>query len=172
MKSLHVKLSDEEEAILQEKAALAGCTVSDLVRDNLFRDVEQIVALRPATGAQVAELERRIAALAGTLQSLADWSQNFSELMEKTGDFSRLLGSRMENAEAEIHALSENVVRLVDLQEEERRAPFGMQRTFFQVATLAGFTLATGTFSNDPEAWRPFKEDARRRAFQREGDQP
>ena len=171
MKSLHVKLSDEEEAILQEKAALAGCTVSDLVRDKLFRDEEHIVALRPATGAQVAELERRISALTGTLQSLADWSENCSALTEKSLAISELLGARMENAEAEIHSLSENVVRLVELQEEERRTPFGMHRTFFQVATMAGFTLASGTFSNDPEAWRPFKEDARRRAFKKEGDQ-
>jgi uncharacterized protein (DUF1778 family) len=170
MKSLHVKLSDEEEAILQEKAALAGRTVSDLVRDNLFRDVEQIAGLKPATGTQVVELEQRINALAGTLQRLVDWSENFSVLTEKSGAFSELLGARMENAEAEIHALSENMGRLVELQEEERRAPFGMQRTFFQVATLAGFTLASGTFSNDQEAWRPFKEDARRRAFKKEGD--
>jgi uncharacterized protein (DUF1778 family) len=171
MKSLHVKLSDEEEAILQEKAALAGRTVSDLVRDNLFRDVEQIVGLRPATGAQVVELEQRINTLAGTLQRLVDWSENCSALTENSRAFSERLGARMENTEAEIHALSENVGRLVELQEEERRAPFGMQRTFFQVATMAGFTLASGTFSNDPEAWRPFKEDARRRAFKKEGDQ-
>ena len=119
----------------------------------------------------MAELERRISALTGTLQSLADWSENCSALTEKSLAISELLGARMENAEAEIHSLSENVVRLVELQEEERRTPFGMHRTFFQVATMAGFTLASGTFSNDPEAWRPFKEDARRRAFKKEGDQ-
>jgi uncharacterized protein (DUF1778 family) len=172
MKSLHVKLSDEEEAILQEKAALAGCTVSDLVRGNLFRDAEQIAVLRPATGAQISELEKRINTLAEALQRLTDWSENCSALTEKSLAFSELLGSRMENAEAEIHSLSENIVRLVELQEEERRTPFGMHRAFFQVATMAGFTLASGTFSNDPEAWRPYKEDARRRAFKKEGDQP
>lgn len=171
MKSIHVRLSDEEEAVLQDKAALAGCTVSDLVRDKLFSDVEHIVAHRPATVGQVAGLERQINSLAETLQRLADWSGNHSELTEKTGAFSELLGARMDNAEAEIRSLSENIIRLVDIQEEERRTPFGMHKAFFQVATMAGFTLASGTFSNDPEAWQPYKDEARRRAFKKEGDQ-
>ena len=171
MKSIHVRLSEEEEAILQEKAALTGCTVSDLVRDNLFRDVEQFATFRPATGAQFSELERRIDSMAETLQRLADWCEKYADLQEKSREFSESVGARFENTEVEIRSLSENIVRLVDLQEEERRAPFGMHRAFFQVATMAGFTLASGTFSNDPEAWQPYKEEARRRAFKKEGDE-
>jgi len=175
VKSIHVRVSEPEEALLQEKAALLGKTVSDLVRDILFRDLERVLALQPATSGQVEELRSQLVSLAESMAGMARSSEQMAgmgqgiesicELKNAQGEMAR----RLENAEEEIHALSENLVRQVELQAQERSAPFGMQRSFVQVALLAAYTLARGTFSNNKEAWEPYKEEARSRAFPPEG---
>lgn len=177
MKSIHVRLSDEEEALLEEEAALSGKTISDVVRATLFKNLER-GALRPAGFEQVVALEEKLAFVAetvgrlnGACEKIAALERMVAELLELKGGQAELAG-RVENAEQEIRALSENLVRLVDLQVEEREAPFGMNRAFVQVATMAAFTLARGTFSHNPEAWEPYKEEARRRALKTEGGAP
>jgi len=176
MKSIHVRLSDEEEAKLQGEAELSGKSVSEVVRETLFRDPERGAALRPASSGQVEELGERLVLLAETLDrvrvacgKIESLEGVLGELLALKGGQAELAG-RVESAEHEIRSLSENLTRLVDLQVEERRAPFGMNRAFFQVATMASFTLARGTFSHSPEAWEPYKEEARRRAFKSEGE--
>lgn len=176
MKSIHVRLSDEEEALLQEKAGLLGKTVSDVVRETLFSEMERMVALRPATFEQVNGVEGRLGLLAERVDRVAAACDKIAGLEQKVEGLFELKGGQSElaervgSAEKEIHSLSENFTRLVDLQVEERLAPFGMNRAFVQVATMASFTLARGTFSHNPEAWEPYKEEARRRAYKSEGD--
>ncbi|OGT96398.1 MAG: hypothetical protein A2X80_01110 [Geobacteraceae bacterium GWB2_52_12] len=175
MKSIHVRVSEGEEELLHEKAALLGRTVSDLVRDILFRELEQVLATPPATSGQVEELQARLDSVAETvrgmslsLEKMAALERRVESLFElKTGQ--EEIARRVEDAEEEIRSLSENLVRQVELQVEERRVPFGMQRSFVQVSLLAAYTLARGTFSNNREAWEPYKEEARVRAFPTEG---
>lgn len=175
MKSIHVRVSEAEEEFLQDKAALLKRTVSDLVRDVLFRELEGVQCLQPASSGQVEELRTRLDSVAETVrevarigEQIAALERSFQELFElKNGQ--EEIARRMENAEEEIHCLSENLVRQVELQAEERRVPFGMQRSFVQVSLLAAYTLARGTFSNNTEAWEPYKEEARGRAFPAEG---
>jgi uncharacterized protein (DUF1778 family) len=175
MKSIHVRVSEEEDELLQEKAAQLGKTVSDLVRDILFRNLDRVQFNLPATTGQVEELQSQMEALAETVRGMAPGCEKVALLEQRIAAFFELkngesgLEKRLENAEEEIHALSQNLVRQVELQVEERRAPFGMQRSFVQVALLAAYTLARGTFSNDKKAWEPYKEEARSRAFPPEG---
>jgi uncharacterized protein (DUF1778 family) len=176
MKSIHVRLSDQEETLLQERAALSGKSVSEVVRETLFRDFETVAAPKTATFEQVTGLEKSVASLSEIVGKVAGACEKVAALEQLVESLSGLkagqseLSDRMENAENEVRSLSGNLTRLVELQVEERRAPFGMSRTFIQAATLASFTLARGTFSNDPQAWEPYKEEARRRAYQTEGD--
>jgi hypothetical protein len=175
VRSIHVRVSEGEEELLQEKAALLGRTVSDLVRDILFRELEGVQCFQPVSSGQVEELRSRLDSVAETVQGvpqiaeqIALLERRFEEISElKTGQ--ELISRRMENAEEEIHCLSEHLVRQVELLAEERRVPFGMQRSFVQVSLLAAYTLARGTFSNNREAWEPYKEEARGRAFPTEG---
>jgi len=175
VKSIHVRVSEGEEELLQEKAALLGRTVSDLVRDILFRELEGVQVFQPASSGQVEELRARLDSVAETVQGVAQLTEQIAVLERRFDDLSELkngqevITRRMENAEEEIHSLSENLVRQVELQVEERRVPFGMQRSFVQVSLLAAYTLARGTFSNNREAWEPYKEEARVRAFPTEG---
>lgn len=175
MKGIHVRLSDEEEEQLLRLAEASGRTVSEVVREALFADPERSAALRPATSAEVEELGRRLDTWAEkvdvTCEKLAVLEGVLAEVFGLKGGQAELAG-RVENVEEEIRALSQNVTRLVDLQVEEREAPFGMSRAFMQVATMAAFTLARGTFSHNPEAWEPYKEEARRRALKTEGGTP
>jgi uncharacterized protein (DUF1778 family) len=175
VKSIHVRVSEEEETLLQGKAAQLGRTVSDLVREVLFRELEQVPVNQPASVGQVEELKSRLDSVAETVRGLA---HSFEKMAGLEGRVEAIfeqknqrgeLALRMENAEQEIHSLSENLVRQVELQAEERREPFGMQRSFVQVSLLAAYTLARGTFSNNTEAWEPYKDEARRRAFPTEG---
>ncbi|WP_162605153.1 plasmid mobilization protein [Geomonas oryzae] len=178
MQSIHVRVSEEEEALLQEKAALLGKSVSELVRDVLFRDLDRILERQPATFGQVEELKAELIAARETIRELAVSCGRISLLEERFEALSELktaqagVEKRLENAEEEIHALSENLVRQAEIQTEERNAPFGMQRSFVQVALMAAYTLARGTFSNNTEAWNPYKDEARRRAFPGEGGAP
>jgi uncharacterized protein (DUF1778 family) len=175
VKSIHVRVSEEEEALLQGKSAQLGKTVSDLVRDALFRELEQVLDRQPATVGQVEELKSRLDCLTETVQVMARLVEKMAGLEGRIEALSEQktaqgeLARRVESAEQEIHALSENLVRQVELQVEERRVPFGMQRSFVQVSLLAAYTLARGTFSNNTDAWEPYKEEARRRAFPEEG---
>ena len=175
MKSIHVRLSDEEEEELLRQAEASGRTVSEVVREALFADPGRSAALRPATSGEVEELEKRLEVWAGKVElaceKLAALEGGLAELSELKGGQAELAG-RVENEEEELRALSQNVTRLVDLQVEEREAPFGMNRAFLQAAIMAAFTLARGSFSNNPEAWEPYKEEARRRALKREGGTP
>lgn len=176
MNGIHVRVSEEEEALLQEQAALAGKTVSELVREVLFREPGRFCALRPATFEQLNGLEERVATLTETVARLCSACEKpdagegaAGEILALKNGQSELAG-RVENAERALRFLSENVTRLVDLQVQEREAPFGLDRAFVQVATMAVFTLARGTFSNNPQAWEPYKEEARRRAYRKKGD--
>lgn len=175
MKSIHVRVSEEEDELLQEKAAQLGRTVSDLVRDVLFRNLDRVQDNLPATTGQVEELQSQLATVAETVRGMAPVCEKVALLEQRIAALLELknadsgLEKRLESAEEEIHALSENLVRQVELQVEERRAPFGMQRSFVQVALLAAYTLARGTFSTNKEAWEPYKEEARSRAFPPEG---
>lgn len=175
MKSIHVRVSDEEEALLLRQAEGSGRTVSEVVREVLFADLERSAALKPATSGEVEELGRRLDLWAERMtagsEKMAVLEEMFAEVLQLKGGQAELVG-RVENAEEEIRALSQNVTRLVDLQVEEREAPFGMNRPFIQVATMAAFTLARGTFSHNPEAWEPYKEEARRRALKAGGGTP
>jgi len=174
MKGIHVRVSEQEDELLQEKAAQMGKTVTDLVREVLFRNLDGQEHL-PATVGQVDELRSELNSLAETLRGIAHSVEKMAGLEGRVetlfeqksaqGEIAR----RVENAEQEIHTLSENLVRQVELQAEERREPFGMQRSFVQVSLLAAYTLARGTFSNNTAAWEPYKDEARRRAFPTEG---
>lgn len=81
------------------------------------------------------------------------------------------VAAAQETLAATADSIKENLARLVELLNQEKNFPFGMNRKFVQVATMASFALARGTFSNSPEAWEPYKEEARTRAFKSgEGD--
>lgn len=175
MKGIHVRVSEEEDELLQEKAAQLDKTVSDLVRDILFRNLDRVQDHLPATTGQVEALQSQLGAVAEAVRGMAPGCEKVTLLEQRIAALLELknnesgLEQRLESAEEEIHALSENLVRQVELQVEERRAPFGMQRSFVQVALLAAYTLARGTFSSNKEAWEPYKEEARSRAFPPEG---
>lgn len=178
MQSIHVRVSEEEEALIQEKAALLNKSVSELVRDILFRDLDRILERQPATFGQVEELKAELFSARETIRELALSCARIEFLEERFTALSELQNAqaevekRLENAEEEIRALSENLVRQVEIQAEERSAPFGMQRSFVQVALMAAYTLARGTFHHNQEAWAPYKDEARRRAFPDGGGTP
>ena len=60
MKTIQVRLSEEEEASLQERLRLSGHSISSLVRESLFPGTEAKLAQLPATAGQVEEIKKRL----------------------------------------------------------------------------------------------------------------
>ena len=114
-----------------------------------------------ASGSQIAAQSQLIAKVDRLGQQLSLIKEEIAKLAAQQESLTPLI--------AATHSINENLSRLVELLNEEKKFPFGMNRNFVQVATMASFTLARGTFSNAPEAWEPYKEEARRRAFKAEG---
>lgn len=134
---------------LQLEAEKKQMTVSDVLRERVTQP-EGKVAARAELLARVDQLERQVSSI---------------------GKEITLVAAAQETLAATADSIKENLARLVELLNQEKNFPFGMNRKFVQVATMASFALARGTFSNSPEAWEPYKEEARTRAFKSgEGD--
>ena len=80
MKTIQVRLSDEEEASLQERVQLSGLSISSLVRGSLFPGTEAKLDQLPATAGQVKTVEKRLDELTEAIHGMkktieAEWVQ-------------------------------------------------------------------------------------------------
>jgi len=137
---------------IQQEAETKQISCSELIRQRLDVSGSQIAAQSQLI-ARVDRLEQQHSVIIKEIGKVAAQLESLAPLIAAT------------------HSSDENLARLVEILNEEKKFPFGMNRNFVQVATMASFTLARGTFSHAPEAWEPYKEEARRRAFKSEGDE-
>ena len=137
---------------IQRKADKMQVTVSELLRQRMTNSEDEAAAASRLSD-RLDRLEQQLSAIIKEIGKVAAQLESLAPLIAAT------------------HSSDENLARLVEILNEEKRFPFGMNRNFVQVATMASFTLARGTFSHAPEAWEPYKEEARRRAFKSEGDE-
>ena len=135
---------------IQREAETKQISGAELIRQRMDASGSQIAAQSQLI-AKVDRLEQQLSLIKEEIAKLAAQQESLTPLIAAT------------------HSINENLSRLVELLNEEKKFPFGMNRNFVQVATMASFTLARGTFSHAPEAWEPYKEEARRRAFKAEG---
>jgi hypothetical protein len=171
MKTIQVRISDQEEAALRERMALTGLSISGLVRASLFPETGAQAAQLPASSGQVNELAKEVAALAKAVDLLAAARENGALAGPVAGVAGGPPGAETEREPGPPGADFAELTRL--LQEQTSR-PFGLDLPFVQATFMAVFTLARGSFSHYPEEWQPFKDEALRRAFaaQEEGACP
>jgi hypothetical protein len=176
MKTIQVRLSDQEEAALQERVRLTGLSVSSLVRESLFPGTEAKLAQLPASAGQVHELARQVAALSEAVGRLSFGRENGAApegnagiVLEESG--AEAGGPAHKNG-AGPGATAADFSELTALLLEQKSSPFGLDLRFVQATLMAVFSLARGSFSSNPQEWEPFKEEARRRAFARESEAP
>jgi len=177
MKTIQVRLSDQEEASLQERVRLTGLSVSCLVRASLFPGSEAKFAGPPADAGQLHELALQVAALSETVGRLLRGGEN-GPLPE--GDSG--MSSPPDPGAGGGHPAGEkgagpavppaDFSQLTALLQELKSRPFGLDLRFVQATLMAVFSLARGSFSSYPEQWEPFKAEARRRAFAGENEAP
>jgi antitoxin component of RelBE/YafQ-DinJ toxin-antitoxin module len=153
---------------------MSGVPVSFRISEELFEDIQREADKMQVTVSELLRLrvdkpEKEAAAAAQLSDRMNRLEQQISALVEVVGKVA-VAQETLTPVIADTHSMNEHLARLVELLDEEKKFPFGLNRTFVQVATLASFTLARGTFSNAPEAWEPYKEEARHRAFKKEGD--
>lgn len=149
LKVFSLKIQKELLEEIHREAGARKISCSEVMRQRLDPSGSQVVA--------VSELVVRIDQLEQQVSSI--------------GKEITLVTAAQETLAVTTDSIKENLARLVELLNEEKNFPFGMNRKFVQVATMASFTLARGTFSNSPESWEPYKEEARSRAFKSgEGD--
>jgi len=173
MKTIQVRLSDEEEASLQERVKLTGLTVSQLVRASLFPGKGEKNAQLPACAGQVEEVSRRVALLAEAVDRVAVESGRMSAACQAVAERLSEPPEVVERdclaeVEREIGVLSRNMAKLLLAAQEQKGRPFGLDLPFVQATLMAAFSLARGSFAQSPERWEPFKDEAWRRAFDRE----
>jgi hypothetical protein len=177
MKTIQVRLSDQEEAGLQERVRLTGLSISSLVRESLFPGSEAKLAERPASAGQVHELARQVAALSEAVGRLSMARENGAA---PEGVFEVVLepgsaaggAARAGETGARTCAPAVDFPELMALLQEQKCSPFGLDLHFVQATLMAVFSLARGSFSTYPEEWEPFKMEARRRAFARKSEEP
>lgn len=162
MKTIQVRISDQEEAALRERMALTGLSISGLVRASLFPETEAQAAQFPASAGQVNELAKQLAALAKAVDLLAAGRETGAVAASVSGVKGGPPGAEPEREPA---ALGADFAGLTRLLQEQISRPFGLDLPFVQATFMAVFTLARGSFSHYPEEWQPFKDEARRRAF-------
>lgn len=135
---------------IQRKADQMQVTVSELLRQRMTTSEDEAAAAARLSG-RLDRLEQQLSVITAEIEKAAAALESLTPLIDVT------------------NSSNEGLTRLVGILDEEKKFPFGMNRNFVQVATMASFTLAKGTFSNAPDAWEPYKKEARRRAFQEEG---
>lgn len=138
---------------IQREAETKQISCAELIRQRMDASSSQIAAQSQLI-ARLDRLEQQLVVITEEIGKVATALDNLTPLITAT------------------YSSGESLSRLVAILDEEKKFPFGMNRNFVQVATMASFTLARGTFSNAPEAWEPYKEEARRRAFKAEGGEP
>jgi len=138
---------------IQREAESKQISCAELIRQRM--DVSgSLIAAQSQLIARVDRLEQQLSMITEEIGKVAAQQESLAPLIAAT------------------RSSDESLARLVEILNEEKKFPFGMNRNFFQVATMASFTLARGTFSHAPEAWEPYKEEARRRAFKAEEGEP
>lgn len=177
MKTIQVRLSDQEEANLQERVRLTGCSISSLVRDCLFRETGAREPELPASSGQVEELARQVAELSEAVRLLAAASgKGAASEPESELAADRISGhhggTRPQVIDREPGALAQDFAELLRAVQEQQSRPFGLDLPFVQTALMAVFALARGSFTRYPEEWEPFKDEAWCRAFAREEEAP
>lgn len=177
MKTIQVRLSDEEEANLQERVRLTGCSISSLVRDCLFRETAAREPELPASSGQVEELARQVAALSEAVRLMAAAiGKGAASKPENEVAGDRISGddgsTRQEEIGREPGAPAQNFAELLRCVQEQQSRPFGLDLPFVQTTLMAVFALARGSFTRYPEEWEPFKDEAWCRAFAREEEAP
>ena len=173
MKTIQVRLSDEEEAALRERMTLTGLSISGLVRACLFAETDAKTAQLPASAGQVNELTKQIAALSETVGRLAAGRETEGAAQKETGAVAREeSGAAADKTERESAVPGADFAEFARLFQEQKSRPFGLDLPFVQATLMAVFTLARGSFSHCPEEWEPFKEEAWRRAFAGEDKPP
>ena len=141
MKSITIRISDEDDASLQKKSEETGSSVSEIVRDVLFnhRKLQIDDAL--------ASIEDKIVLLSNSMNNLSDVSYDAIDVANKTYSIAQSNNTLLTN---------------------ETLRPFGMRLAFFQAAIMSVYTVAKATFLQNPTGWEPIKEDTRHRAFRKE----
>lgn len=145
MVAVSTKIPADFHAELQQEAAQKSITVYEVLRERLLATSPiKPASTEPETGEIEPLLLEMVKAQAST-------------------------ENRLEKVEAEVRSLTENVGRLVALLTEEKKHPFGLRRGFVQAVLVKIDALAQGSFSQNKDAWEPFKADAKRRALPQEG---
>ena len=150
LRMISLKIPEELFEKIQQEAETKQVSFSELIRQRISQSATQAAAA-PDLAIRMDRLEQQVSCIGREIANVVAAQESLIPLTATTG------------------FIMEHLARLVELLNEEKKFPFGMNRNFVQVATMASFTLARGTFSNAPEAWEPYKEEARSRAFKAEG---
>lgn len=142
------------------------------IQEELLEEIHREAETRKISCSEV--MRQRLAASGLEAAAVSELVARVNQLEQQVSYIGKeitLVAAAQESLAATADSIKENLARLVELLNQEKNFPFGMNRKFVQVATMASFALARGTFSNSPEAWEPYKEEARTRAFKSgEGD--
>ena len=175
MKTIQVRLSDQEAASLQEKAKLTGRSLSEVVREILCPGNDEKRARLPASEAQITALSGQLDALAEAVRRLETRGENgslpeknYERLIDPIRSQGSLAGS--EKNERDLSAVLQILGALMELLQEQKTRPFDLDLPFVQATFMACFTLARGSFADSPEQWESFKDEAWLRAFHRESE--